>query len=110
MPKISSKALSIQASPTLLITAKANQMKAEGKDVVGFGAGEPDMDTPDYITAAGIEAMQKGFTKYTPSAGAMDLRKATAETLFKDTGISVEPSQVVVSNGAKHSSANVCQA
>jgi aspartate aminotransferase len=110
MLKISSKALSIQASPTLAITAKANQMKAEGKDVVGFGAGEPDMDTPDYIKAAGIEAINKGFTKYTPSAGIMDLRKAIAEKLLRDNGISVEPSQVVVSNGAKHSIANVCQA
>jgi aspartate aminotransferase len=110
MPKISSKASSIQASPTLAITAKANQMKAEGKDVVGFGAGEPDMDTPDYIKAAAIEAIQKGFTKYTPSAGIMDLRKAIADKLAKENGVMVEASQVVVSNGAKHSIANVCQA
>lgn len=110
MPKMSSKALSIQASPTLAITAKANQLKAEGKDVVGFGAGEPDMDTPDFIKAAAQEAIQKGFTKYTPSAGIMDLRKAIAEKLAKENGITVEPSQVVVSNGAKHSIANVCQA
>jgi aspartate aminotransferase len=110
MPKLSSRALSIQASPTLAITAKANQLKAEGKDVVGFGAGEPDMDTPDFIKAAGIEAIQKGFTKYTPSAGTMELRKAIAEKLEKENGIKVEASQVVVSNGAKHSIANVCQA
>lgn len=110
MPKLSKSALSIQASPTLAITAKANQMKAEGKDVVGFGAGEPDMDTPDFIKAAGIEAIQKGFTKYTPSAGIMDLRKAIAEKLQKENGIQVEASQVVVSNGAKHAIANICQA
>src|SRR5580700_8510204 len=110
MPKISIKASSIQASPTLAITAKANQMKAEGLDVVGFGAGEPDMDTPEYIKAAAIEAIQKGFTKYTPSAGILDLRKAIAEKLAKDNNIQVEPSQVVVSNGAKHSIANVCLA
>jgi aspartate aminotransferase len=110
MPKLSSRALSIQASPTLLITAKANQMKAEGKDVVGFGAGEPDMDTPEYIKAAAIEAIQQGFTKYTPSAGIMELRKAIADKLARDNGIMVEPSQVVVSNGAKHSIANICQA
>jgi aspartate aminotransferase len=110
MPKLSQRALSIQASPTLAISAKANQMKAEGKDVVGFGVGEPDMDTPDYIKAAGIEAIQKGFTKYTASAGIMDLRKAIAEKLQKENGIQVDASQVVVSNGAKHSIANVCQA
>jgi aspartate aminotransferase len=110
MPKLSSKALSIQASPTLAITAKANQLKAEGKDVVGFGAGEPDMDTPQAIKAAAIEAIEKGFTKYTPSAGIMDLRKAIAEKLERENGIKVEASQVVVSNGAKHSIMNVCQA
>ncbi|MES2201966.1 MAG: pyridoxal phosphate-dependent aminotransferase [candidate division FCPU426 bacterium] len=110
MPKLSKRALSIQASPTLAITAKANQMKAEGKDVVGFGAGEPDMDTPDFIKNAGIEAIQKGFTKYTASAGIMDLRKAIAEKLGRENSIAVEASQVVVSNGAKHSIANVCLA
>jgi aspartate aminotransferase len=110
MPKLSLRALSIQASPTLAISAKANQMKAEGKDVIGFGAGEPDMDTPDYIKAAGIEAIQKGFTKYTPSAGTMELRKAIAEKLARDNNLIVEPSQIVVSNGAKHSIANVCLA
>jgi aspartate aminotransferase len=110
MPKLSQRALSIQASPTLAISAKANQMKAEGKDVVGFGVGEPDMDTPDYIKAAGIEAIQKGFTKYTASAGIMELRKAIAEKLQKENGIQVDASQVVVSNGAKHAIANICQA
>ncbi len=110
MMNLSKKALSIQPSPTLAITAKANQMKADGKDVVGFGAGEPDMDTPAYIKEAAIAAINAGFTKYTPSSGIMDLRKAIAEKLAKENGVQVEPSQIVVSNGAKHSIANVCQA
>jgi aspartate aminotransferase len=108
--KISKRAAGIQPSPTLAITAKANAMKAEGKDVVGFGAGEPDFDTPQHIKDAAVEALGKGFTKYTPSAGIMDLRKAIAEKLKADNGIEVAPSQVVISNGAKHSIQNALYA
>ena len=106
MIKLSRKAAGIQPSPTLAITAKAKKLKAEGKDVVGFGAGEPDFDTPAPIKAAAIEALNKGFTKYTASAGIDELRKAIADKLKHDNNIEVAPSQVVVSNGAKHSLQN----
>jgi aspartate aminotransferase len=107
MIKISKRAAGIQPSPTLAITAKAKKLKAEGKDVVGFGAGEPDFDTPDHIKQAAIAALNAGFTKYTASAGTDDLRAAIAAKLKQDNHIEVTPAQVVVSNGAKHSLQNV---
>jgi aspartate aminotransferase len=106
MIRISKRAAGIQPSPTLAITAKAKKLKAEGKDVVGFGAGEPDFDTPANIKQAAIDALNKGFTKYTASAGTDDLRAAIAAKLKNDNGIEVAASQVVVSNGAKHSLQN----
>ena len=81
-------------------------MKAEGLDVCGFGAGEPDFDTPDHIKAAAIQALEQGFTKYTPSAGLPELRQAIADKLQADNGLSYRPSQVVVSSGAKQSCYN----
>lgn len=108
--KLSKRAAGIQPSPTLAITAKAKALKDEGKDVVGFGAGEPDFDTPQHIKEAAIDALNKGFTKYTPAAGTPDLRKAIAEKLKADNGIDVTPAQVVVSNGAKHSIQNALYA
>src|SRR5437763_224897 len=78
-------------------------MKAEGIDVCGFGAGEPDFDTPEHIKQAAIEALQAGFTKYTPSAGIPELRAAIAEKLAADNGLTYRANQVVGSNGAKHS-------
>ncbi len=81
-------------------------MKAEGIDVCGFGAGEPDFDTPEHIKAAAIEALQAGFTKYTPSAGIPELRAAIAEKLTSDNGLAYRAGQVIVSNGAKHSCYN----
>ena len=80
---LSEKAKNIQASTTLAIDSKFKAMKAEGIDVVGFGAGEPDFDTPEYIKRASIKAIQFGKTKYTPAAGTMELRKAVAEN-FKN--------------------------
>jgi len=106
MIKLSKRAAGIQPSPTLAITAKAKKLKSEGKDVVGFGAGEPDFDTPQAIKDAAIDALNKGFTKYTASAGIDELRKAIADKLQKDNNITVAPGQVVVSNGAKHSLQN----
>ena len=106
MIKLSRKAAGIQPSPTLAITAKAKKLKAEGKDVVGFGAGEPDFDTPEHIKAAAIDALGKGFTKYTPAAGTEDLRAAIAEKLTNENHVPTTPAQVVVSNGAKHSLQN----
>ena len=103
---LSKKASSIQASTTLAIDSKFKAMKAEGQDVVGFGAGEPDFDTPDYIKKAAINAINNGMTRYTPAVGTMELRKAVCEKLSRENGLSYEPTQIVVSNGAKHSLVN----
>ncbi len=99
----------VLGSTTLAITAKANELKAQGKDVVNFGAGEPDFDTPDSIKNAGIAAIQKGKTKYTPSIGTVDLRKAIAAKFLRDNQLNYSPNQIVVSCGAKHSIFNIIQ-
>lgn len=104
---LSQKALSISPSPTLAIDAKAKQMKSEGIDVIGFGAGEPDFDTPDHIKEAAIVAIREGFTKYTPVAGTLELQKAICKKLQEDNGLDYQPQNIVVSNGAKHSLTNV---
>ena len=104
--EISERAAQLTPSITLSIDSKAKAMKAEGIDVCGFGAGEPDFDTPEYIKAAAISALEAGFTKYTPSAGLPELRQAIAEKLQADNGLSYKPSQIVVSCGAKHSCYN----
>jgi aspartate aminotransferase len=112
--EISARAAQLTPSLTLSIDSKAKAMKAEGIDVCGFGAGEPDFDTPDHIKAAAIAALEAGFTKYTPSAGLPELRQAIAEKLEADNQISYRASQIVVSSGAKHSCYNAilatCQA
>ena len=97
------RAKCITPSLTLAITAKANKMKAEGISVVGFGAGEPDFNTPDYIIEAAKDALDRGLTKYTPSSGRMDLKKAICQKLERDNDLIYAPNQIVVSNGAKHS-------
>ena len=79
-------------SATLAIDARAKTMKAEGLDVVGFGAGEPDFDTPEHIKAAAMGALDAGFTKYTPSSGIPELRAAISEKLKADNGLNYEPS------------------
>ena len=107
---ISKKALSIAPSPTLAIDTKFKQMKADGIDVVGFGAGEPDFNTPKHICDAAVKAIMEGKTRYTPAAGTLPLRKAVCEKFLKENGLSYEPSQIVVSNGAKHSLVNVFMA
>lgn len=107
---ISRLASSIAPSSTLAITAQANLMKAEGIDIVGFGAGEPDFDTPDYIKQAAIKAMEEGFTKYTPASGILSLRKAIAHKLYQENRISYTPEQIVVNNGAKHALVNTFMA
>lgn len=93
----------IEQSITLAITAKAKAMKAEGIDVIGLSAGEPDFDTPDNIKQAAIKAINDGITKYTPAAGLPALRKAVAEKFEKDNGLSYTPEEIIVSCGAKHS-------
>ncbi len=93
-------------SLTLAIDSKAKAMKAEGLDVCSFGAGEPDFDTPEHIKAACIAAIQAGYTKYTPSSGVPELRQAISEKFKKDNELDYSPSQIIVSNGAKHSCLN----
>jgi len=105
--RISGRAASLSPSLTLAIDAKAKQMKAEGIDVVGFGAGEPDFDTPAHIKDAAIKALQDGFTKYTPSSGIPELRQAIADKFKRDNGLNYKSSQIIVSNGGKHSCYNV---
>lgn len=107
---LSEKAIKIKPSSTLAITAKANQMKADGIDVVGFGAGEPDFDTPDHIKAAAIAAIHAGFTKYTPVAGTVELKQAICKKFESENGLHYKPNQIVVSNGAKHSLTNAFMA
>ena len=105
--KISRRAASLAPSLTLAIDSKAKAMKAEGLDVVGFGAGEPDFDTPQHIKDAAIKALNEGFTKYTPSSGIPELRQAIADKFKRDNGLTYKPSQIIVSNGGKHSCYNV---
>ncbi|MBQ2712106.1 MAG: pyridoxal phosphate-dependent aminotransferase [Clostridia bacterium] len=104
--RLSARARGISPSLTLSITAKSKEMKAAGISVVGFGAGEPDFATPSFITDAAIEAIHKGITKYTPASGMSALKKAIAGKLQKENGLTYEPSQIIVSNGAKHSLQN----
>ncbi len=105
--RISSRAASLAPSLTLAIDSKAKAMKAAGEDVVGFGAGEPDFDTPQHITDACSKALAEGFTKYTPSSGIPELRQAVADKFARDNGLTYKPSQIIVSCGGKHSCYNV---
>lgn len=107
---ISDKVRGVSPSSTLAIDAKFKQMKAEGIDVVGFGTGEPDFDTPDYIKDAAKKAIDNGKTKYTPAAGTMELRKAICKKLKDENGLDYEPNQIIVSNGAKHALVNAFMA
>lgn len=107
--KLSSRISAIKPSPTLAITAKANALKAEGRDIIGFGAGEPDFDTPIHIKMAAIKAIEEGFTKYTPVDGIVELKDAIIHKLQRDNQLSYSRSQVVVSCGAKHTLYNLIQ-
>ncbi len=109
MVKLASRIHTIKPSPTLAITAKANALKAEGRDVIGFGAGEPDFDTPDHIKMAAVRALENGFTKYTPVCGIAELKDAIIAKLFRDNKLSYKRSEVVVSCGAKHTLYNLTQ-
>ena len=102
MKELSRIASAVQASTTMAIDALFKQMKADGVDVIGFGAGEPDFNTPEPIKQAGIEAIQNNFTRYTPAAGTVELRQAVCGRMKADYGLEYKPSQVVVSSGAKH--------
>jgi aspartate aminotransferase len=104
---IAQRADSLSPSLTLAIDSKAKAMKATGEDVVGFGAGEPDFDTPQHIKDAAAKALAGGFTKYTPSSGIPELREAIAAKFKAENGLTYKPSQIIVSNGGKHSCYNV---
>ena len=106
----SRKAKNINPSITLAITAKAKALKAEGVDVVSFGAGEPDFNTPKNIIDAAIRAMEEGKTKYTPTAGIIELREAICNKLEKDNNLKYNPNQIIVSTGAKQCLADVFMA
>lgn len=106
---LSKKAQCVKPSSTLAITAMAKEMKAQGIDVVGFGAGEPDFDTPDNINQAAIQAINDGFTKYTPASGIMDLKEAICAKFKRFNKLDYKPSQIVISNGGKHSLTNIFQ-
>lgn len=103
MKELSYVAQAVQASTTLAIDAMFKQMKADGIDVIGFGAGEPDFNTPDNIKCAAVKAIEENKTRYTPAAGIMELRKAVCDRLRADCGLEYEPTQIVVASGAKHS-------
>ncbi|MDY5578057.1 MAG: pyridoxal phosphate-dependent aminotransferase [Lachnospiraceae bacterium] len=107
---LSRKAQAVKPSSTLAITAKAKELKEQGLDVVGFGAGEPDFNTPDNICNAAIDAIKSGFTKYTPASGINELKEAICDKFKKFNGLDYKPSQIVISNGGKHSLTNVFEA
>lgn len=100
----------IKLSPTLAVTAKAAKLRAEGKDIIGLGAGEPDFDTPQYIKDAAIAAIEAGFTKYTAVEGILDLKTAIQEKFKRDNQLDYALNQILVSVGGKHSCYNLCQA
>lgn len=98
----------ISPSLTLAITAKAKKMRKEGIDVIGFGAGEPDFDTPDNVKQAAIKAIDEGFTKYTPASGIDELKEAVVKKLARDNNLTYTPQEVIISCGAKHALFNIC--
>jgi len=106
---LSRRARSISPSPTLAITAQAKKMKEEGIEVISFGAGEPDFDTPQNIKEAALKAMREGFTKYTPTSGIEKLKEAIVYKFKRDNNLDYDKSQIIVSSGAKHSLYNLIQ-
>lgn len=106
---LANRVATIKPSPTLEITAKAKAMQAQGLDIVGFGAGEPDFDTPEFIKDAAIAALKAGFTKYTPAGGTDELKKAIIDKLKNENGLDYTPGQIIVSGGAKHCLYNLAQ-
>jgi aspartate aminotransferase len=107
---VSRRVQRVKPSPTLAVTARAARLKAEGKDVIGLGAGEPDFDTPAHIQQAGIDAIKSGFTRYTNVDGINELKDAIADKFQRDNGIKYDRSQILVSSGAKQTIYNLCMA
>ncbi len=108
--KLAKRMAMIKPSPTLAVDAKAKAMKAQGIDVIGFGVGEPDFDTPDNIKDAAIKALKAGFTKYTPAGGTDELKGAVCDKFKNENGIDYSPADILISCGAKHSLYNIFQA
>ena len=108
--KLSARVQSVKPSATLAITARAKELRAAGKDVIGLGAGEPDFDTPDHIKEAAIKAIRDGFTKYTAVDGTPELKRAVAAKFERENGLSFKPDQILVSCGGKQSFYNLAQA
>ena len=104
---LSKKASEVKPSSTLAITAKAKALKAQGVDIVGFGAGEPDYNTPDNINDCAIEAIRSGFTKYTPASGIEELKQAISDKFKTFNHLDYGTDQIVISNGGKHSLTNI---
>ena len=107
---LSKRVQRVKPSPTLIVTARANELKAAGKDIIGLGAGEPDFDTPDHIKQAAIDAINNGFTKYTAVDGTTELKQAIIEKFQNDNQLSYQPDQILVSCGGKQSFFNMAQA
>ena len=107
---VSRRVQRVKPSPTLAVTARAARLKAQGKDVIGLGAGEPDFDTPAHIAQAGIDAIRSGFTRYTNVDGIDELKDAIIAKFQRDNGLSYERSQILVSTGAKQTLYNLCMA
>jgi aspartate aminotransferase len=107
--KLATRTKKIKPSPTLAVTMKAKALQKEGRDIIGFGAGEPDFDTPEHIKKAAIRAIEAGFTKYTPVGGIDELKDAVINKLMRDNDLSYKRSQIVVSTGAKHTLYNLAQ-
>ncbi|MGC9456407.1 MAG: pyridoxal phosphate-dependent aminotransferase [Halothiobacillaceae bacterium] len=107
---LSDRVRRVRPSPTLAVTAKAAQLRSEGRDIVSLGAGEPDFDTPEHIRAAGIRAIEEGFTRYTPVEGIPGLREAVVRKMQADHGLEYTADQILVSVGGKQSFFNLCQA
>jgi len=108
--KLSSRVRRIKPSPTLAVTAKANQLRAEGVDVINLAAGEPDFDTPSHIKQAANDAIANGQTKYTPVDGTVSLKQAIIEKFQRDSGLTYQADEILVSSGGKQSFYNLCQA
>ena len=108
--EFSSLVKKIKPSFTLQMTARAAELRAKGEDVINFGVGEPDFNTPDHIIEAGKQAMIDGYTKYTPGSGMLELKEAIQTKLHNLTGINYKPENIIVSNGGKQSLSVVCQA
>jgi aspartate aminotransferase len=107
---LSKRVQKVKPSPTLAVTARSLALKAEGKDIIGLGAGEPDFDTPAHISDAGIEAIRKGLTRYTAVDGTPELKDAVIAKFKRDNGLSYQRNQILISSGAKQTCFNLCAA